>query len=275
VPELLHVHGAPLTNNVERDEEIAMLRQRLQELETGFGKTATSDGSDDTLAGPSFTLPKEHIEKFSTKTEFYSYGDEKAFINGLPLKREDIRRSIAQECCENAGGLYKAAFFYVTLEPARECEDKDPATGKIRIKEQGHDGMTLQDFANLDEAQSAGLKIAHIVVIRLYTGKLYKPWNGALRGMAATNEDPLKKEKLLEWATCIAVLYEAIIILSTKTKPATVFRGLDESKMALPDEFFSPEKSKSGFAGGVEMAFMSTTEDKQVECKCRIRLSDV
>jgi hypothetical protein len=104
------------------------------------------------------------------------------------------------------------------------------------------------------------------VVIRLYTGKLYVPWNNALRGMAVTNKDPLKKEKLLQWATCIAVLYEAIIILSLKTKPTTVFRGVNETLFGvLPDEFFSPEKSESGFAGGVEMAFMSTTEDKQVE----------
>jgi hypothetical protein len=34
--------------------------------------------------------------------------------------------------------------------------------------------------------------------------------------------------------------------------------------MELPEEFFNPEKSKSGFAGGVELAFMSTTENKQV-----------
>ena len=106
-------------------------------------------------------------------------------------------------------------------------------------------------------------------------GKLYKPWNDALRGMAATNKDPLKKEKLLQWATCIAVLYEAVIILSTKTKPTTVFRGLDESWLVLPEEFFSPEKSKSGFAGGVELAFMSTTEDKQVECTCKIQRSRI
>ena len=124
--------------------------------------------------------------------------------------------------------------------------------------------MTIHDFANLDVAQRAGLKVVHIVVVRLYTGKLYRPWNNALRGMHATNKDPLKKQELLKWATCIAVLYEAIILLSGETKPATVFRGLDESWMRLPEEFFTAAKSKSGFAGGVEMAFMSTTENKQV-----------
>jgi hypothetical protein len=153
---------------------------------------------------PLFALTKEHIDKFSTKTQYFSYGDEQAFINGLPLTREDIRRSVAQECCENDDGLYKEEYFYVTLEPARESEQTDPASGEIRIKDQGHDGMMIQDFANLDEAQSAGLKIVHIVVIRLYTGKLYKPWNDALRGMAVPNKDPLKKEQLRQWAPCIA-----------------------------------------------------------------------
>jgi hypothetical protein len=238
-----------------------------EEEEGGGGGKEEEEEEGSLLAGPSFALTKEHIEKFSTKTQFFSYGDEQAFINGVPFNREDISRSVAQECCENADGLYKEELFYVTLEPAHEQELKDPASGKIRIKDQGHGGMAVHDFANLDEAQSAGLEIVHIVVIRLYTGKLYKPWNDVLRGMAATNKDPLKKQKLLQWATCIAVLHEAIIILSTKTKPTTVFRGLDESWMVLPEEFFNPEKSKSGFAGGgVEMTFMSTTEDKQVEC---------
>jgi hypothetical protein len=213
-----------------------------------------------------FELTKEHVDKFSTDTRYFSYGDEQTFFNGLPLKRGDIRRSIEQECRENDNGMYAAEFEYVALEPARERELKDPASGKIRIKDKGHDGMTIKDFANLEIAISCSLKIVHIVVIRLYTGKLYKPWNDALRGMATSNEDPRKKEKLLNWATCVTVLYEAIIILSAATTPTTVYRGLSESwGMELPEAVFNPEKSKSGFAGGVELAFMSTTQNKQVE----------
>jgi hypothetical protein len=258
-------------------EERKRYQQQPKEARGGVTQEAGAKAGKETkaleenlAAGPAFALAKEHVDKFSTDTRYFSYGDEHTFFNGLPLKREDIRRSIEQECRQNDDGLWEPEFEYVALEPARERELKDPASGEIRIKDKGHEGMTIKDFANLEIAISCRLKIVHIVVIRLYTGKLYKPWNDALRGMAASNEDPLKKEKLLQWATCIAVLYEAIIILSAATTPTTVFRGLSESwGMELPEEFFNPEKSKSGFAGGVELAFMSTTEDKQVERKFR------
>jgi hypothetical protein len=258
-------------------EERKRYQQQPKEATGGVKQEAGAKAGKDTgaleenlAAGPAFALAKEHVDKFSTDTRYFSYGDEHTFFNGLPLKRENIRRSIEQECRENDDGLYEPEFEYVALEPAHERELKDPASGEIRIKDKGHEGMTIKDFANLEIAISCRLKIVHIVVIRLYTGKLYKPWNDALRGMAATNDDPLKKDKLLQWATCIAVLYEAIIILSAATTPTTVFRGLSESwGMELPQEFFNPEKSKSGFAGGVELAFMSTTENKQVERKFR------
>jgi chemotaxis protein histidine kinase CheA len=258
--------------NQQKAQEKAKEKEQMEKAakeeakkEAGAKATKETEGLEEKpAAGPAFALAKEHVEKFSTDTRYFSYGDEHTFFNGLPLKREDIRRLIEQECCENDDGLYEPEYVYVALEPARERELKDPASGEIRIKDKGHEGMVIKDFANLEIAISCRLKIVHIVVIRLYTGKLYKPWNDALRGMAASNEDPLKKEKLLQWATCIAVLYEAIIVLSAATTPTTVFRGLSESwGMELPEEFFNPEKSKNGFAGGVELAFMSTTENKQ------------
>ena len=44
----------------------------------------------------------------------------------------------------------------------------------------------------------------------------------------------------------------------------TVWRGVDESYMQLPPGFLDKSANKQGFAGGVEMAFMSTTTEPKV-----------
>jgi hypothetical protein len=83
------------------------------------------------------------------------------------------------------------------------------------------------------------------------------------RALVECDNNPKAKDELLKWATCISVLYEALIILSFETKEeCTVWRGVNETNLALPDEFTM--KGEDGFAGGVEMAFMSTTKDPQI-----------
>jgi hypothetical protein len=76
--------------------------------------------------------------------------------------------------------------------------------------------------------------------------------------------------ELLKWGSCITILYEAIMLLAfsplakfTKDN-RTVMRGVDESTMRLPDEFTDETKSAQGFAGGVEVAFMSTTRSPKI-----------
>jgi hypothetical protein len=136
----------------------------------------------------------------------------------------------------------------------------------MRLREQGHDGWKLADFVSLETAQKAELKPAHVAMIRLYTGSLYWIWNKTLRDLTETEPAAraAAKKELLKWATCIAVLYEAVLKLSTVTGVMTVFRGLDESVLELPESFTDPSKTELGFAGGVEMAFMSTTQDQEI-----------
>ena len=92
----------------------------------------------------------------------------------------------------------------------------------------------------------AKLTSAEVAAARLYTGPSYEPINAALR---TKNVGP--------WATTIALLYSAVLKLSELSKPARVYRGVKEDKMVLPNSFLNAAADE--FAGGVELAFMSTT----------------
>ena len=74
---------------------------------------------------------------------------------------------------------------------------------------------------------------------------------------------PVNPELVENWGTCISVLYSAILKLSTKTTDVVkVYRGVNESKKQLPERFLTAKKGE--FAGGIELAFMSTTTDMKV-----------
>jgi hypothetical protein len=78
------------------------------------------------------------------------------------------------------------------------------------------------------------------------------------------DSDPSANAELLKWATCISILYDALILLGGITPPMVVSRGVNESTMKLPESFLNPTAGAQGFAGGVEMGFMSTTQSEQV-----------
>jgi hypothetical protein len=125
---------------------------------------------------------------------------------------------------------YYGEYKYVVLETAHEQREIDSATKNVRVKDKGNEGMKLDDFTKKLQKHCSKIRKAHVAVLRMYTGKLYRPWNGALRKLVDANnnidakDDPAKKE-LLKWATCISVLYEALILLSFETKKdLTVWR---------------------------------------------------
>ena len=104
---------------------------------------------------------------------------------------------------------------------------------------------------------------AEVAVLRMYTGPFYQPWNYALR---AYNSHP---NLLRCWETCIATLYSAVYKLSFQNNQRLkVFRGVNESKMQIPQDFFSSGLQNSSIktlSGGVELAFMSTSTDIKVK----------
>ena len=108
-------------------------------------------------------------------------------------------------------------------------------------------------------------------------GPIYVAWNTALR---LYDENPTL---LYDWQTSISILYSAVFKLSFLSKPGKVYRyhnhhnhhifsltiiiiityrGVNESRMKLPEAFY--KQDNHDFAGGVELAFMSTSYDINV-----------
>jgi hypothetical protein len=198
---------------------------------------------------------EEDLSKLTSKIEFFIFGSELEFLDGLTKKIKVLTRSMEEECSQNEGGKWWKHFNYVINEAALELT-LDPAFPH-RIRDQGHSGMRLRDFMSHETAVNASLMESEVAALRLYTGPLYVPWNSALRFY---QENP---SLLTSWATCISVLYSAVLKLSLKSKRATVYRGVNESDRVLPKSFFEAEKD-GDFAGGVELAFMSTTLERDV-----------
>ena len=168
-------------------------------------------------------------------------------------------RSMEEEARENEGGKWWPEYEYVVQRPAEEDVDLPSTNGTkgktstsqhVIVRDQGHAGMRLADFCEHPTAVEAKLTAAEVAALRLYTGPMYKPINNALR-----------KKEIGDWATTIACCYLGVLKLSLLQKESRrVYRGVKETpELGLPPEFL-----EGTFAGGVELAFMSTTTSPAV-----------
>merc|ERR1711935_1189398 len=66
------------------------------------------------------------------------------------------------------------------------------------------------------------------------------------------------------WKTTISLCASGVLKLSFLSSPQVVYRGPKEDDFKLPDSFVHTAEKKDGFAGGVELAFMSTTPSAEV-----------
>ena len=105
------------------------------------------------------------VENFSTATEYFVFGEEDDFIDGLRNKIKSLPRSMEEECLINDTGKYKDDYMYVAYNPAYKRSD-----APHRIRDLGHTGMTLDDFFNNKFARAANLTRAEVAALRLYTG---------------------------------------------------------------------------------------------------------
>jgi hypothetical protein len=183
------------------------------------------------------------------------FGDDSDFKDGLNKKIKRLYRSMEEECYLNDNGKWKKQYDYIVNQPAFEWIE-DPFTPH-RVRDKGHNGWTLDTFLNHDIAKEAKLSSAEVAALRLYTGPLYAPWNTALR------KSKVDLSSIEQWGTCISVLYSAIFKLTFLSKKTTVYRGVNESRFKLPNSFID-HKGEKEFAGGVELAFMSTSTDIHV-----------
>jgi hypothetical protein len=182
----------------------------------------------------------ENADKMNAPVQQMVFGDADVYFGGLEaiILPQMLQNSIEEECTLNDGGKWAEEYYYVTTMRSVET----PIPEKNVVRDKGHQGFTLEQYCEMDAAKDANLNEADVVVLRLYTGPLFRPWNKALRD----------KEGLEQWATCIAVLYSAVIKLMKNAPPTTVYRGLDESNgWELPPAFLYPKKGE--FAGGVEL----------------------
>ena len=229
----------------------AKIRSEFSKLKNG---TSNSNSSNNNSSNSNSNDSNNDNSKFNCPVEYFVFGDEKAFRDGLLAKTTSLTRSMEDECTINDDGKWKQHYMYVVYQSASELMIDE--TQPHRIRDQGHNGMTLNDFCNHFIAKEAELTQAEVASIRMYTGPFYIPWNTALR-----NAD--KNPSLLHsWQTCISVLYNAILKLSYLSQRGTVYRGVNESKLKINEKFY--KQDGDGFAGGVELAFMSTTTDKNV-----------
>ena len=235
--------GIGITNVVHKMKlktEIIKIKQNLLRMESMTEmptvNTEIEGGKFDTVPG-----------------KFFVFGDVNDYKSGLTGKITSLNRSMEDECMINDQGKWKDDYDYVIHQNAVEKPD---SSNPNRIRDFGHNGKVLEYFLNHENAVKAKLNQAEVAALRLYTGPLYQPWNTALRSY----DDNC--ELLQNWGTCISVLYSAILKLSYLSTKGKVYRGVNESNFELPKAFF--EEGESGFNGGVELAFMSTSTELEI-----------
>jgi hypothetical protein len=207
-----------------------------------------------------------------TAPQHFIFGSETDFASGLAVNG-GLKRSMEQEFAENDGGAWVGEYLYVVKhaaipvpdvasdDPARqaaatELEAIHPSLEAKRGRDVGNAGKRLHDFWQTarelmqahpsDSVRSSNVTHAEVATLRLYTGPSYKPMNAALRA-----------REIDEWATTLSLCSSGLMKLSYLSKPMRVYRGVKEDKAVLPFSFLNADDG--AFAGGVELAFMSTT----------------
>ena len=119
----------------------------------------------------------------------------------------------------------------------------------------GRNAKPLRELMRLPRVKEAGLRVAEVVGLRLYSGPLFAAYNRVQRGFA--------KDGDTLYTTTAHLIKSGIFKLAMITAPPadlTLYRGT--GNMALGPDFF--KRDAQGFAGGVELGFMSATASRQV-----------
>lgn len=109
-------------------------------------------------------------------------------------------------------GAHVEHWDYVNSPVPSDPEEREIAEGDLR--DDGNENCTLSDFLVRDQAKEAGLHLAEIVALRLYTGPGYKAINASTR-----NGDH-------SFCVTCFTLEAAIIKVAKNTKKANLVRGL-------------------------------------------------
>ena len=249
-----------MLGDIDRDEvldgrEFELLWDWLKQTEARASHL--SDGDEVGVLGENYGA------KFVSPSDKFVFGSRSEWEGGLLKLLEHgelIRRSIEEECTTHGEEL-RDEYDYIVNQPAKS------KTTEHGSYDTGHNGLTLHDFHKLALDRGAELSLIEVAILRMYTTIFFRPWNNALRGLDVSFK-PDRGEGLKEWATCIAVLFSAVMkmsgvqVLDDRGQVVKrVWRGVDESKRELPTEFIKACEANQYFPGGVEQAFSSTTTD--------------
>ena len=203
----------------------SLVRAQLQE--------AGSGGTPQALAASAGKASlAEGDSKMVADVRYFAFGEAKEFLGGLTGLTPGglLARSMEEECRENEGGRWWDEYRYVVdraavedpldLPSTQKFYQKSSASGRVIVRDEGHAGLTLNDFMATKEAQAAELSLAEVAAVRLYSGPLFAALNNALR-----------QQRVAEWATTIACCYSGVLKLSVLSAPTRVYRGVNERHM--------------------------------------------
>jgi len=99
----------------------------------------------------------------------------------LPPTPDWLLRTMEKEWM-GAAKLYVHWQYVIAPVPGHQAGRRFPDwNGGFSVRDQGHEGMTVEDFMNTPEALAADLSAPEVVGHRLYTGPGYEPLNRSLR----------------------------------------------------------------------------------------------
>jgi hypothetical protein len=166
--------------------------------------------------------------------------------------------AIMKEFEQYGTDLDKKWFNYIMYEPASKLEDD------WGIRDEGRDGMSLESFHNHPNVKIAGLTLAHVLALRLYTCPVYMSLNTPLRKFRRDENgkfiEPLSMEAPHKFPVTIAFIddgirklraVEAEKLLHDKKSAHEVVLWRGMRNISTPEEFLR--------FGGVEIAPMSTS----------------
>jgi hypothetical protein len=154
-----------------------------------------------------------------------SHGTVHRIANGLTRSMEE----------EFQGSVFETDYYYVVYGKACDAEGEgqwsksSESKWKSRqnfIRDEGHEGWTLETFAQVPRIQAAGLTMAEVAMLRIYPTAAWM-LNSILR----------QEQSLERWATSISVLTSAIIKLSAQAPIQPIYRAIPNAVFdsAVPD----------------------------------------
>lgn len=159
---------------------------------------------------------------------------------------------------------------YILDERAFVFEETSNDGHSIVLRDVGHEGMTLEDFAREPTAVRANLSIAQVASLRIYTSSLFKYINPPFR--ADENLDKFQDPHPV--GITVMLIAEGLkrmrSLHAPKESVSEMFQAEASAAVAMEANFFwrgmQNIKLPSGFknAGGTELQCMSTTEDVNI-----------